>query len=793
MREQLLLAALLLPAFAMAQGGVGINNPTPDASALLDLTSTNRGFLLPRMTTAQRNLIPTPATSLLIFNNTTQQYEYYNGVAWVPLVANNGWGTAGNAGTNPTTNFLGTTDNQSLAIRTNNTERLRILNTGNVGVGTATPDYRLSIETTEPFEQGLSIRSISSFPGSRPILIFNRRRGTPEAPLATSNADHIGSIYFTGFTGSTIAAGAAIEARATSTFQDSPPQGGASLLFSTATAGIIDHRMIIQNDGNVGIGEYTPTQRLHVNGSIRMVDGNQAAGRVMVSSGDGTASWVNASTTASGTLDQAYDFGGAGAGRTIVADAGAVQITGVDGFLSTGTLGSGTIPATGVGPRMMWYPRKAAFRAGNPIATQWDDANIGIESCVLGSGLASGLRAIALSGGFAVGERSFASGAGSATGNLSSAMSAGQSSGLVGMAFNSGHAYGDYATAWGQSTFAEGSHSTAFGLSSTASGIMSIASGRDCRANGTLSIAGGFHNIARSYGEIVLGIGAADYTPSTNGATQFQITNSLDRLLVIGNAIDANNNTIVDMAERRNALVILKNGNTAIGNITPTSKLDVDGQIRLRGGTPGVGRVLTSAADGTATWQDPNASAWGLNGNAIAATNFIGSTNAQPLVFRTNNVERMRITPTGQVGIGTIAPAFALTLSTNSAAKPGSDAWFISSDARLKRDISPFNDGLDLVRSIDPIWYTYTGEAGMPQERFAGALAQDIQRVAPYMVRDWTYTDEEGRNTEYLGVDYGALNFVFINAIKEQQDMIEALQAELARLRTDLEQLRKER
>ena len=65
-----------------------------------------------------------------------------------------------------------------------------------------------------------------------------------------------------------------------------------------------------------------------------------------------------------GTLDNAYDFGGPGVGRTINADAGAVQINGVDGFVSTGTFNSGAALTTaGAGARMIWYPKKAAFRA----------------------------------------------------------------------------------------------------------------------------------------------------------------------------------------------------------------------------------------------------------------------------------------------------------------------------------------------------------------------------------------------------------------------------------------------
>jgi hypothetical protein len=53
------------------------------------------------------------------------------------------WLLTGNAGTNPTNNFLGTTDNQDLVFRTNNSEKVRVLSNGNVGIGTSTPTLAL--------------------------------------------------------------------------------------------------------------------------------------------------------------------------------------------------------------------------------------------------------------------------------------------------------------------------------------------------------------------------------------------------------------------------------------------------------------------------------------------------------------------------------------------------------------------------------------------------------------------------------------------------------------------------
>jgi hypothetical protein len=72
-----------------AQNNVGIGTTAPDASSILDLTSTNQGFLAPRMTTAQRTSIAVPAPGLLVYDVTLGCYFYYNG-AWNSLCTTTG-------------------------------------------------------------------------------------------------------------------------------------------------------------------------------------------------------------------------------------------------------------------------------------------------------------------------------------------------------------------------------------------------------------------------------------------------------------------------------------------------------------------------------------------------------------------------------------------------------------------------------------------------------------------------------------------------------------------------------
>lgn len=163
MRTFLVIPLLAIAPLAIAQN-VGINSTgaAPAASAMLDVESTNSGVLVPRLALTATNVaapVAAPAASLLVFNtatagvapnNVTPGYYYWNGVQWVRMAgSNDAWLLTGNAGTNPATNFIGTTDAQPWLIKTGGgaaaNERIRVLATGqtvvnNTGQGTNTND-----------------------------------------------------------------------------------------------------------------------------------------------------------------------------------------------------------------------------------------------------------------------------------------------------------------------------------------------------------------------------------------------------------------------------------------------------------------------------------------------------------------------------------------------------------------------------------------------------------------------------------------------------------------------------
>lgn len=153
--KRLLFIVLLLGTSLHAQ--VGIGTQTPANAALLDITSTDKGILIPRValqsTTDITTITGAEITGLLVYNtntinDVTPGFYYWDG-SWTKLSAaaatNTEWSLTGNASTTPSTNFVGTTDAQDLVFRTNNTEVMRIDVDGNLGIADNNPSAQLEM------------------------------------------------------------------------------------------------------------------------------------------------------------------------------------------------------------------------------------------------------------------------------------------------------------------------------------------------------------------------------------------------------------------------------------------------------------------------------------------------------------------------------------------------------------------------------------------------------------------------------------------------------------------------
>ena len=236
-----------------------------------------------------------------------------------------------------------------------------------------------------------------------------------------------------------------------------------------------------------------------------------ASGQTITISSTGGASGTSANTPH--TLVQRDANGGFAAGALTLS--GTVHQTSDGGLVARATspTAAGTIPATGAGKRLMWYPGKAAFRVGiAPEGGHWDDAATGSPSVAMGFGpIASGSSSTALGATtVASGDASTAMGInGDATGRASTAMG------------NNTTASGNGSVAMGFETTASGGSSTAMGFTTEASGAASTAMGSLTIASGDISTAMGSRAKADSEGSFVYGdASASDYVTAGGPANK---------------------------------------------------------------------------------------------------------------------------------------------------------------------------------------------------------------------------------------------------------------------------------
>jgi hypothetical protein len=600
--------------FAVSQG-VGINDDasSPHPSAMLEVKSTNKGFLVPRMTLAQRTTIPSPATGLLVYQTDGNfGYWFFNGTSWNKL-PNTGWELTGNNGINPATDFLGTTDNQPLMFRANNIEQMRIATNGFVGIGTSNPNNRLHIAAAE--EQGIDI-------------------GIPNDPMGLDGGFY--AIRFYGFRdifANSITA--KITAERTNQCCGWLSQG-MDLAFYTApvigaaNSDVSIERMRIKDNGSIGIGIATPAAQLHTTGTVRFQNyASGPNGAIMRTNAAGDLLISNFTGNAADVLRGDGSFGAAPAsGWGLTGNAGTNAATNFLGTTDNVDL---------------------VFRTNNIERMRISGSNVGI-------------------------------GVSAPTAGLDVSVPVGLATNVI--------RFGD--------TNAKGF------LSANASFIRLSTNDLNPRITitnsgtniGNVGIGTIFPNNRFQVNSLNPGSGTANWIAGNFGG---QSGNRVVMGLLNGIPTIGGHNSDLDawasLSINPEHSIILSGlaGNVGIGTFTPAVQLHTTDRVRFsfyNSGPNGAimrtnaaGDLLISnftgnAADvlrGDGTFGAAPATGWGLTGNAGTnpTTNFIGSTDNVDIAFRTDNAERVRVTNTGNMGIGTNAPLRRLHVNSTN---PGSGA-----------------------------------------------------------------------------------------------------------------------
>ena len=714
----LLICILLLQHFSARAQSFAINTTgtAAHASAMMDVTSTTKGLLIPRLTTAQRTAIASPGKGLLVYDSTLKSFYFHDGVNWQQINAdsNNLWRKNGNDIYNS--------------------------NTGNVGIGVSSPKSLLNV-------RGGAILFDSTI-GGTPVS----GAGTRMMWIPAKAALRAGIVSGTNWDDINIglySIGLGFNTKAT---------GGNSIAIGAGAYALADQ--------SISIGSSTAA----VYRSTAFGAGSTASATDAVVMGYGCTS-AGISSFAMGSYSGAYGAHAFAMGDTAFAIGdNSVAMGNKSRANSISSIAMGDSAVTG--GNVAFATGYHTNAGGNYSTAMGYLTNAsGLNSTAIGTGTkASGFFSTAIgNGSIASGGNSTAMGYGTTASNLYSTsmgyFTAASGSYSVAMGWVT-KASGDYSTAMGISTIASGFSSTAMGAGTIASGNTSTAMGGATIASGNTSTAMGAGTIAsgdyctslgystksKSFAGLTIGL----YNDSTNAADPFN-NNSLNRIFQIGNGTADN--------ARSNAMTVLQNGNIGIGELNPTSPLNfastlgdkialwgngsnhyglgiqpsllqlytMDGSndiafgygssasltenVRFKGnGNVGIGTNNPNAKlNITGSETTANGLAVGLQLTNTASTNSwtlrAGATGtntpAGGFSIGDNAAYRLVITSGGNVGIGTTAPIYQLELSTNSAAKPTSSSWNITSDERLKTIDGNYTKGLKDILKLNTIMYHY--------------------------------------------------------------------------------------
>lgn len=327
MKNILLPLFFLINSFVFAQ--VGIGTAAPDASAILDIKSANAGLLIPRISltsTSDNTTIVNPATSLLVYNTSsvsdvTPGFYYWESV-WKSFkgtssgMVSGGWALSGNALATGN-EYLGTNNYNSLVFKVNGNQVGKFHPNGGITLGlgaSANDNSSVAIgrnASASTSNEAIALGYAANSSGYRSTALGYNSVASNNSALALGLSSNASGFQATALgvsavsnTNNSLAIGNSSratgeQATAIGTGSNSSAQNATAIGYqATATqANSIVLGSSTNNNNRVGIGTTTPDERLHINGSIKIVDGTQGSGKVLTSDANGRATWVNPSST----------------------------------------------------------------------------------------------------------------------------------------------------------------------------------------------------------------------------------------------------------------------------------------------------------------------------------------------------------------------------------------------------------------------------------------------------------------------------------------------------------------
>ena len=625
--------------------------------------------------------------------------------------------------TNQLNAFIFTTQNDS--------ERMRIINNGNVGIGTSAPSFLLDVNGTARFTTGITspsaqITNATITSASISTLIntnascTNISSGSLQLSLGLTSP----SAQITNATITSASIGTLINTNAISTNISSGSLQLSTRLSALGTSNTIGS--IFTTGGNVGLGTSAPTANLEVyqnindNMGINITNDNTggsaranfnlrlgttgAGGQIYSSGADPNFTFRSFSGNTSGIVLNASSA----LGSVKLSTADTVRMT----ISSNGSVGIGTST-----------PSSLLHVNGSALFTNVNSTNMTISNLVVNSGFNASNANVSLYG-------------------LS-----------VSTNITTGAVFAGAITAGGL---------TVKGTNASASII-----GNGESDNVTLFLGTPY------LGDVSNGLKTALIAQGKTNWSRARLHFCLD------DAISAS--TAPNAALAHSRMMIESNGYVGIGTTIPSASLDVNGSAVIRGTTTIVpishtpldisytnasgafpygnnttsGTILLKSYDGGVfggSWRPMT-----LHGNVINLSSGLSNFNT-----------RLHIDNNGNIGIGTTSPSYSLHVAGDVYAS-GDVISF--SDERLKTDITTITGALDKVGLLRGVYYKHVET----QIRGTGVIAQEIEQVLPEV------TDSRG---EYKGVSYGNVVGVLIEAIKELNNSFNQLKQDFEALKS---------